>query len=320
MTRPTIDSRNSAAPQRRVATRVVATVFVVWAGCVTDARAQEEKLPPGEAVLERFVEVTGGRAAYEKIHNRKIEGAMEFMGVTGKRTAYEAVPNKRYVVMDMGGFGRQQQGTDGEVAWGLSDMQGPIVLEGEQKDLSIWSATFNSPLHWKKLYTKVECVGTETVQDQLCYKVVLAPTVGDSQTAYYAKETGLLLRTDTVIKGPMGAISIEQYEEDYKEVDGVRIAHKITQKFPMGTQIITVNSIENNVEMPKDRFDPPPEVMAQLKEPQKSPGAAADKKPADANKAKDEGKHSGDTKTPDEKGSTDEKKPAEQPEGDREKQ
>ncbi|UCG16290.1 MAG: hypothetical protein JSV19_13450 [Phycisphaerales bacterium] len=301
MTCPTIDSQNRPAPQRRAATSLVATAFVVWAGCVADARAQEEKLPAGEAVLEKFIEVTGGRGAYEKIRNRKVEGSLEFMGVKGKRTAYEAAPNKRYVVMDMGEFGRQQQGTDGEVAWGLSDMQGPIVPEGEEKDVSIWSATFNFPLHWKKLYKKVECVGTETVRDQLCYKVVLTPTVGDSQTSYYAKETGLLLRTDTVIEGPMGAMSIEQYEENYKEVDGVLIAHKITQKFPMGTQVITVDSIENNVDMPKDRFDPPPEVRAQLKESKKSPKPAADKTPADAKKTKKQEQDSADKKTPGEK-------------------
>ena len=42
-------------------------------------------LPKGETLLDKYIEVTGGKAAYAKIHSEMMTGTMEFpaMGLKG---------------------------------------------------------------------------------------------------------------------------------------------------------------------------------------------------------------------------------------------
>ena len=52
----------------------------------------DEALPKAETVLDRAIEVTGGKAALEKRHNEVMHGSMEFTGrgVKGTLTVYQA--------------------------------------------------------------------------------------------------------------------------------------------------------------------------------------------------------------------------------------
>ncbi len=72
-------------------------------------------LPSGEAVIAKYVEATGGRAAYEKIHNTVSTGRMMMpaQGIEGKVTMYEADPSKNYTAVEIPGIGLVEDGTDG---------------------------------------------------------------------------------------------------------------------------------------------------------------------------------------------------------------
>ena len=57
-------------------------------------------LPPtAEQILDRYVEVTGGKAAYDKLHNRVSQGTMEIagLGITGKFTLTQGEPDRMYL-------------------------------------------------------------------------------------------------------------------------------------------------------------------------------------------------------------------------------
>ena len=87
------------------------------------ARA-EEALPKAEKILDKFVEATGGKAAYEKIHNEKATGTFVGKGVKGTVLNYKAEPNKMYTRVDLENIGAVEDGTDGDTAWALSALQG----------------------------------------------------------------------------------------------------------------------------------------------------------------------------------------------------
>jgi hypothetical protein len=63
-------------------------------------------LPKGETLLDKYIEATGGKAAYARIHSDMTTGTMEFkaMGLKGKITTYAAEPDKKYseVVLEVG--------------------------------------------------------------------------------------------------------------------------------------------------------------------------------------------------------------------------
>ncbi len=60
----------------------------------------------------------------------------------------------------------------------------------------------------------------------------------------------------------MGEFDMIIYSEDYRPVDGVQYAHKSRIEIMGSTRVVTVESIEHNVEMPKDRFELPDEIKA----------------------------------------------------------
>jgi len=229
----------------------------VWA-------APDEPLPKAEQILDKFVEATGGKAAYENIRNEKWTGTFEFVGkgIKGTVTSYRADPNKSVTNVDLAGIGTMQDGTDGQTAWQNSSMQGPRVKQGDERAAALREATLRAPLYWRKLYKHVETVGQETIDDQACYKVVLTPEEGKPEAQYYDKKSGLMLKMTMVVASPMGEIPTETILSDYKEDNGLRTPHKLQQKAAGLDFLITLDHVDYNVEIPENKFDVPADVKA----------------------------------------------------------
>src|ERR1051325_9119674 len=103
--------------------------------CAAGVLAAADDLPKGEAILDKYIEVTGGKAAYAKIHSEISTGTMEIaaMGLKGTLTAYSAEPNRRLAEFTLPGIGKILDGSNGEVAWSTNPIQGPRLKEGDEK-------------------------------------------------------------------------------------------------------------------------------------------------------------------------------------------
>jgi hypothetical protein len=233
------------------------------------ALAAADDLPKAETILDKYVEVTGGKAAYSKIHSELATGTMTLggMGITGKVTAYQAEPNKQLVEVDIEGMGKILEGTDGEVAWSLNAMQGPRLKEGEEKTKSIESARLNSEAVWRELYKSAETVGVEPVEGKDCYRIVLTPKTGSPVTKWYDKDSNLLVKSVAKVKTAMGDIESETTMSDYRKEGDILVPHKTVAK-AMGQEFtVTIDTVKHNAEIPKDKFDLPQEIQALLKKP-----------------------------------------------------
>lgn len=247
-------------------TRMLAFVLLLalLAGRANQAWPQSGELPKAEEILDRYIEVTGGKDAYEKIYNRVSKGTIELkgMGVKGSITLYQAKPNKSYTSFEFENLGSSEEGTNGDVAWELNFATGPRLLEGEEKAFSLRHSTFNAELYWRKLFKKAECAGVETIGEQACYKVVMTPPEGKPETWYFDKNSNLLVKVTITYKSPMGEIPLEIYSSDYKEVNGIRLPHTGTVKVMFQELILKTESIQHNTEIPGSRFDLPEAVKA----------------------------------------------------------
>jgi hypothetical protein len=235
------------------------------------ALAAADDLPKGDAIVDKYVEVTGGKAAYSKIHNTTTTGTMEFkaMGLKGKMSAFAAEPDKHYTEISLEGIGKIQEGSNGEVAWGMSAMQGPRIKEGDEKAETLLQAKFNSDLSWRDLFKSAETVGMESVDGKECYKVVLTPKTGTPITRWYDKQSGLLLKMSLTSKSPMGEIQSDSTFSDYRKEGDVLMAHKVVSHVATMELVMTLDSVQANVDIPKEKFDVPEEVKALLKKPAK---------------------------------------------------
>src|SRR5258708_36503016 len=89
---------------RRTAFALLLTFPAAWAA--------DEALPKAETILDRYVEVTGGKAAYEKHKTELGTGTMTFtaQGLKGSISRYAAAPNQTYAVIELEGIGKIEQG------------------------------------------------------------------------------------------------------------------------------------------------------------------------------------------------------------------
>jgi hypothetical protein len=226
--------------------------------------APAANLPSGEQIMEDYLKATGGREAYETLKNRVDEATFEVpsQGMTGKVASWSAAPNLNYSEVEVVNVGKQTTGSDGTTLWSNAMMQGPRILEGEEREFALRAIMFNPDLHWKEMYEKVETVGVEKVGDADCYKVLRTPKSGPAETAYFDKNTHLLTRVDVTMKTGMGDLPMEGYMSDYKEVDGVKVPHNITQKMAGMEQKVVYSKIDYNVDIPASRFELPAEIKA----------------------------------------------------------
>ncbi len=228
--------------------------------------ARGEDLPKGEKVLEDYVEATGGKAAYEKVKNRVAKGTLEITkaNLKGDISITQAEPNKMLTVVELGPVGKTTQGTDGKLAWEISGLTGERLIEGEEKDVMIAQATFNSEIDPMKRYSKVECTGVEDVDGKPAYKLAITPKVGKPSTEFYDKASKLQVKSVATQKSPMGEITVESFPGDYKKVDGILMPFQVKQKVLTNEIVITIAEVKQNVDLPADTFKVPAEI-AKLK-------------------------------------------------------
>ena len=227
-------------------------------------------LPKGETLMDKYIEVTGGKAAYAKMHSQKVTGTMEFpaMGLKGKLTIVSAEPDKQYFEVEFEGVGKMQEGSNGEIAWANSAMQGPRIKEGGEKTESLTRAKFNAELNWRDTYKTVETVALETMDGKQCYKLLATPKTGNPRTIWYDKDSNLMVKVSAMTETPQGDIQSDTALADYRKESDVLVPHKMTIKAGPMEVAMTIDSVQINPEIPKNTFDVPDEVKALIKKPQ----------------------------------------------------
>jgi Protein of unknown function (DUF620) len=238
-----------------------AALLAVWS---LPARAAE--LPAPETILDRFIEVTGGKAVYEERKTEVVTGTVEFAaaGLKGTMVTYYSEPDKYYMAMDLAGVGKIETGLNEGVAWENSVLQGPRIKTGEEKAQAVREAAMNGSYRWRDLFDKAETAGEETVEGEPCYKVVLTPKTGSPVTMYFEKKSGLLRKTAVVVASQLGDIAAETISKEYRRFEQILAPAKVTEKVVGQEFTITIDSMKANQEIPPEKFALPEEVKALL--------------------------------------------------------
>jgi hypothetical protein len=244
--------------------RIATPALLLLAAC---AFAADDIKP--EAILDKYVEVTGGRAAYEKVQTEVATGTLEItgMGLSGSLTSYRSAPDKSYTVIDFAGVGKAEEGSNGQVAWSNHPGEGPRIKEGDERAAALRNDNMYKEIHWHDFYKKAELAGTEDVGGKACYKVVLTPNEGSAETRYYDKSSNLLVKAVLPVTTPQGATNAEVDLSDYRDDGGIVSPHAITQKIATLEILVKIETVKRNGEIPASRFDLPAEIKALMTEP-----------------------------------------------------
>ncbi len=251
-----------------------AIIAILWLLGPVQPLVHAQDLPSGEEVMINHVAKTGGQAAYDKIENRVSESTLEILGqgVSLDLVTWSARPNKTLVKIDSDVTGKIEKGCDGEVVWENSLINGPIVHQGVQRESGLRDSVFERFVYWKDIYASAECVARGNVGDAECYEVVLTPRTKDAASGdaglmrLFIDSTSYIIRKiQTVAETDAGKIEIVAFPKDYREVDGILIAHKVRLELLGQKRDVTVNSIQHNVDLPDNFFDLPEEVRQLVK-------------------------------------------------------
>lgn len=233
---------------------------------ITLARAADE-LPKADTILDKYIEATGGKAAYQKHHSEIEKSTLQLaaMGVNASVVSYRAEGDKSLMETDLGGFGKSRDGSDGKVFWSLNSMTGPHVKDGVEKAQAMISAKFNAELNWRDVFKDAKTVGTDTVDGKQCYKVELTLAEGPPITQCYDKQSSLMVKQTMTTQSPMGEVTVDSFASDYRKEDDVLVPHKIKSNMAGQEILITVNSVTFNTDIPADKFALPDEIKALVK-------------------------------------------------------
>lgn len=245
------------------------TIAILCMAVVVTAFAQQkpadqaakpaEAMPTVDQILDKYVAALGGKAAIEKFTSTASKGTFEIaaFGASGTAEIWEKAPNKSALRLDIPGFGIVEEGFNGTVAWSKDPQSGLREKTGMELASTRLDAEFYKPIKLKTLYPKIAVKGKEKVGEKDAYVLEATPAEGSVETWYFDVASGLLVRTDAERESPQGKVSVQSFLEDYRDVEGVKLAFVLRNVTPAFTIVIKIDEVKRNVAVDDTKFNKP---------------------------------------------------------------
>jgi hypothetical protein len=228
------------------------------------AGVAEEPLPSAESIIERMIAAEGGREALTRIRTLTIHGELEIasMGIKAKFTSWNAGPGKYRESISLGETGELEQGRLGEVAWMNNPIQGGRLLEGIEKDMMRRSSHIHPLLYIEEDYAAMACVGRKEIRGEKCFELAMTPRTGQPETWFVREADLVIVRSEMPYEGPQGKLKISMDCFDYRELNGLRLPHRMELEQGPQELNLTIQEYVHNAEIPAEKFALPEAVQA----------------------------------------------------------
>jgi len=219
-------------------------------------------LPPARAVVARFVEAIGGREAVERTGSRWERGRMEMpsAGITMRYEAYFG-SGRQVTRSEMPGLGVIRTGFDGQVAWLINPVSGPLVLDGVALRQAQQAADPLDLLHPDRYVAALETAADTVFDGVRCYRVRITTPWDERYDEFFDRESGLLaggIRTQVT---PQGRVEVILRIVEWRTVAGARLP-AVTRSRMMGRDFITTVDSTEVRSLSDTIFALPPEIRA----------------------------------------------------------
>ncbi len=222
-------------------------------------------LPTADAILEKYLEAVGGKAALDKIQTREQTGTMHVGSQPGGPdaaeqlfpiTIYSEAPDKRISKTKMSG-NDSVTAYNGTVGW-LSTPGGVRPMNAGEAQ----AASIDAQLHFAsalpQLYTDFRVRPGDAIDGKATY---LVSANGKDQLPlrlYFDQQTGLLLRLIRYAETPLGRLPTQIDYADYRKADDVLIPFRWTLARPSGRFTIQIDTVKQNLPIDEKLFVAPP--------------------------------------------------------------
>lgn len=212
-----------------------------------------------EQILKKMIEAQGGKKVLESIKDMTMKGTIELVmqGMTASFTIYKKEPDKRRLDAEVMGM-VITQAYDGEKGWGtnfqtggIEDMNEEQTVEARREAMAIVSILYPEKYGMSFAYK-----GKDTLDGKEYFVLEQIYPDGLVATLHLDAKTYLVYKSKAKVMGAMGVeIEAEQFNTDYKKVNGLMIAHSIvTYADGEESQKITVEEVSFNTGLEDSLF------------------------------------------------------------------
>ena len=223
-------------------------LFTLFSSIISFAQTADE-------VIANYVKAVGGSEAIAKIKDLTITMTGEAQGASLEILIQKKPTNKFLQSISVTGMGEvQKQVCDGTKAQ-MGGMQGSQDITEPEKVKAIAMQAYIVPeANYAAMGAKVTYIGKEKVGEIETHK--LEVMLGEIKTTeYYDVTTGLKVRQIVTADSPMGSQTITSDYSEYKEISGVKFAHKLSQDVGVMQLALTATKIEANTNLADALFE-----------------------------------------------------------------
>ena len=232
----------------------LSAIFFILAGSITFAQDVDE-------IIKKNIEAKGGYEKIKSVQTIKMTGNMMQQGMKIPFTIWQKRPSFFRLEATVQGQ-TMVQAYDGETAWWIFPFMGDPtpqkMPEDQVKDVIDQADIDGHLVDYKKKGNKVEFLGKEDMEGTDVLKLKLTKKDGDVQYWYLDAEYYIELKVTSKRKQGETEMEVDTYLSDYKDVNGLMMAHSIESKVDGNTVAqITIETVEMNVDVDDSKFKMP---------------------------------------------------------------
>ena len=239
-------------------------------GTAVKQEAATETTPTPQELVDRWIEVSGGKENWDKIRSMDQKGtfSMPGMGITGKVEIMMQEPNLMRTNIEIPGIGMINEGFNGTTAWSINPMTGPTIKSGMELVQAKRSASFKAQMDPLKDFDSSKTIGKGSFNGTDCWVVEATAEDGVSKL-YFDIESGMACGVSMIANTPQGQLEMTVKTEAPKKFGDLTLNSKMTISAMGQSQVMTIDSI-SYAEIDPSKFALPPaiETMVKAKEAQ----------------------------------------------------
>ena len=215
-------------------------------------------LPDAEEILAKSIDAIGGKAALDGVKSFYYEGKVELLGQNiGGDVKVWWKEGDFYTEQNMAGVGTVSAGKLGDEIWSNDPITGLRKLEGKEAEQHMWASSLQLAADWKRYFDEAKTVAERTDDGKKVYDVELTAKTGGKVKMTFDAESGLQVGQTFDQVTPLGSMPISVKMEDYREIEGVKIAFKQVTDASIAKATQTITKLELNPEVSTARFQMP---------------------------------------------------------------
>ncbi len=255
---------------RRLAVATVIGLLPLAFAAAQDATPAESTPPPpssssattetptAQGIIDRFIEETGGREAWEAVTSLRGMGRIEVLGtpVVGYITIDQTSDSFRMAV-EIPGAGSRVTLRVGDEGWTIGPDGTGVPITGDPLRQLVREKAFNPLLDAATNYSSLDLVGVEQVEGSQAWKIrcVAVDNEDAQEFRFFDISTGMQIKVIEQAKD--APLPTEIFLSDYRSIGSVKIACTTNIGSLRQRMLITMDAMQVNANIPQCLFATP---------------------------------------------------------------